>query len=387
VVVGAGLGGLKVAEQLRRQKFTGPITLLGAEARPPYDRPPLSKAVLHGTMDDTTLRRDLSTLELDLRLGQPGRSLDPATRTVVLESGATIGYDVLVLAPGAVPKLPPDVRPGPGVHVLRTIEDSLRLRGALAEGGPVAVVGAGFVGCEVAAAARRLDVDVHVVERLPLPLIRVLGEAGARHVADLHTSRGVRLHTGTGSTVVRAPDGVEGVRLDDGTELACRHVVYGIGVSPEVEWLSASGIDLDDGIVCDELGRTSLAGVYALGDAARWFQPLVSGHRRIEHWMSAAGQADVVARSIVAGGEVSVAPTVPFFWSDQYDVKIQGLGFVDASDDIQELAVGGRPVLVYSRDGTLRAVVGFSAPTAVLPMRKSILSGVDVEEAVHRLTE
>ncbi|MBB3665505.1 3-phenylpropionate/trans-cinnamate dioxygenase ferredoxin reductase subunit [Prauserella sediminis] len=387
VIVGAGLGGLRVAEHLRRQRYTGAITLVGDESAEPYDRPPLSKAVLVGTMTDTTLAKDIPSLDLDLRLGTRVETVDTSDRSVVLSNGDRIGYDSLVLAPGAVPRLPAGVGVGGGVHVLRTIADSLGIRAAIADGRRLVVVGAGFIGCEVAASARRAGVDVDLVERLSLPLVQVLGEAGGRRAAELHREHGVRLHLGTGATPVTGPDGVRAVRLDDGTELECRDIVYGIGVTPDVEWLAPSGIALDDGILCDSLGRTSIPGVFAVGDAARWWHPLLGAHRRLEHWMSTTGQAETVAHAITAGDDIAVPTTVPFFWSDQYDVKIQGLGFVDPSDDVRELEVDGKPVLVYSRDNVLRAVVGFSVPTAVLPLRKSIMSGVDVDEVVARLTE
>lgn len=386
VVVGAGLGGLRTVEQLRRQGFAGRLTLAGAEPHAPYDRPPLSKQVLRGDSDDTTLATDLAALDVDVRLGRRAVALDGAGRTVEFDDGERLAFDVAVLAPGARPRTLPGAADRPGLHVVRTIDDARRLRAALTGASRVAVVGGGFIGCEVAASARTIGVDVALVELLPQPLIRVLGPTGAQVVTDLHRARGVAVHAGTGVAEVLGDGRVEGLRLDDDTVLDASEVVVGLGVVPDVDWLAGSGVELDDGIRCDAGGRTSVEGVYAVGDAAQWFQPLAGRHRRVEHWTSAVDQAEVVAANIAAGAPVRELDAVPYFWSDQYDVKVQAIGFVDGTHDTTVLTPGGRTVVLYSADGVLRSVVGFSAARHVMRLRPLVAAGAPVSEAVDLLT-
>lgn len=386
VVIGAGLGGLRTVERLRSNGFPGPITLVGAERHAPYDRPPLTKQVLRGERDSTTLRADLDDLDARLLLGRRATALDPAARGVVLDDGSALRYDSIVLAPGGRARPLPGAAPRTGLHVIRTIDDALALRAAVSPGSKVVVAGGGFIGCEVAASLRAADVRVDLVEALPHPLARVLGEEGGRCAEELLVRHGVRVRTGLGVREVLGADRVTGVTLTDGTELPADQVVAGIGLVPELDWLDSSGIEVDDGIVCDAAGRTSVPNVYAVGDAARWRHPGLGEHRRVEHWTSTVDQAGTVA-AVLTGRTDAQLDEVPYFWSDQFGVKIQALGFVDPGDTAHRVEPGGRTVLLYVRSGVLRAVVGFSAAKQVMRLRPLIAAGASLDDAVSLLTD
>jgi 3-phenylpropionate/trans-cinnamate dioxygenase ferredoxin reductase subunit len=388
LVVGGGLGALRVAEQLRQQGHEGPITVIGSEEHLPYDRPPLSKQVMRGDRDSTAFP-DVDDLGVTWVLGTRALFVDSTSKSIKADDGSTYNYDVLVLASGGRPRLIPGMEVGPGLHVLRTIDDALALRESVRRSGRLIVVGAGFIGCEIAASARQIGAEVDVIEALPGPLVRVLGPIAAEKVAALHTSNGVTLHVGvTVSEVLRDPDGsVRGVRLSDGAEIEGSDIVVGIGIVPDVDWLEGSGVELQDGIVCDGTGRTTAPNVFALGDAAQWWHDLAGKHRRVEHWTSTADQAAVVASAIVGGSvEEPTLRAAPYFWSDQYDVKIQGIGFIDADDHVDEMSIRDRSVLLYSRDGIVRGVVGFSIPGAVMRTKPLIERGASVAEALELLT-
>jgi len=390
VIIGAGLGAVRVAQQLRQRGHRGPITVLGAEPHLPYDRPPLSKQVLRGEADTTTYP-DTDRLDVRWVLGTRAVSLDAARSKVLSEDGRAYGYDALVLAPGGRARTLPGLEVGSGVHVLRTIDDALALRAAIRASKRLIVIGAGFIGCEIAASARQIGSDVDLIEVLPAPLIRVLGPAAASRVTDLHAAHGVRLHVGAtvAAGVLRGSEGdVRGVQLGDGTVLDGGDVVVGIGISPNVEWLTASGVELQDGIVCDCSGRTSVPNIFALGDAAQWWHELAADHRRVEHWTTTADQAAVVAATITQDetGAPAELSDAPYFWSDQYEIKIQGIGFIDPSDHVDELSIRDRPVLLYSRNGIVRGVVGFSIPAAVMRTKPLIERGAPVSDAIDLLT-
>jgi len=390
VIIGAGLGAVRVAQQLRQRGHRGPITVLGAEPHLPYDRPPLSKQVLRGEADTTTYP-DTDRLDVRWVLGTRAVSLDAARSKVLSEDGRAYGYDALVLAPGGRARTLPGLEVGSGVHVLRTIDDALALRAAIRASKRLIVIGAGFIGCEIAASARQIGSDVDLIEVLPAPLIRVLGPAAASRVTDLHAAHGVRLHVGAtvAARVLRGSEGdVHGVQLGDGTVLDGGDVVVGIGISPNVDWLTASGVELQDGIVCDSSGRTSVPNIFALGDAAQWWHELAAEHRRVEHWTTTADQAAVVAATITQDetGAPAELRDAPYFWSDQYEIKIQGIGFIDPSDHVNELSIRDRPVLLYSRNGIVRGVVGFSIPAAVMRTKPLIERGAPVSDAIDLLT-
>jgi 3-phenylpropionate/trans-cinnamate dioxygenase ferredoxin reductase component len=389
VIVGGGLGAYRVAEQLRKLGHQGTITVLGAEVHRPYDRPPLSKQVLRGERDSTAFA-DTDRLDVRWVLGSRALSVEVDSREVASDDGRVVSYDTLVLAPGGRPRTLPGIEVGSGVHVLRTIDDAQAIRESMRSRKRLVVIGAGFIGCEIAASARRVGCDVDLIEGLAAPLIRVLGSDAASRVMDLHNANGVRMHLGaTVDCVLRDEStSVRGVRLGNGSIVEGRDVVVGIGIVPEVDWLVGSGVEIGDGIRCDGNGRTNVDNIYALGDAAQWWHPLAGGHRRIEHWTTTADQAVVVAATIMSpeADAASALTAPPYFWSDQYDVKIQGMGFIDPSDDVELLRVRDRDVLLYSRDGILRGVVGFSIPAAVMRTKPLIERRATVGEAVDLLT-
>jgi 3-phenylpropionate/trans-cinnamate dioxygenase ferredoxin reductase component len=363
VVVGAGLAGLRTAEALRDKGFDGEITLLGDEVHLPYDRPPLSKHVLRGEREPMFLRPEeqYAELALDLRLGVAATGLDLEARQVLTAHGP-LGYDHVVIATGATPRR----LPGAPGYVLRTLDDAQVLAPLLAPGQTIGVVGAGLIGCEVAASARAKGAEVHVVDLLPKPLVRVLGNEVADRVQALHEQHGVRFHLGT--TVVRAD--AAHLELGDGTVLEVDALLEAMGVVPTTGWLVAGGLPLDDGVVCDEVGQAA-PGVWAVGDVARW------GGTRHEHWTSAVDQAAVVADAILGERRHSTDP--PYWWSDQYDVKLQGLGRIEPGDDVVVVEAGTRkrPLAVYSRAGRVSGVVGFSNAAAVFALKERIGSPLD----------
>lgn len=370
-VVGAGLAGLRTVERLRYRGYAGLIVLLGAERHLPYDRPPLSKQVLRGEQDDAWLRpeNEYADLDVEVRLGHRVRALDTA-RHVVHADDADVSYDLLVIATGAVPRRVP----GLSGRVLRTWDDAQDLRGALRPGTRLAVVGAGLIGCEVAASARSMDVTVDLVDVQSGPLVRVVGPKVCELVADLHRAHGVELHMGAAVAHASA----DHLTLGDGTALEVDVVLEAIGAVPDTEWLESSEVRLDDGVICDAAGRAA-DGVFAVGDVARW-----DGQRR-EHWTNAGEQADHVAATVL-GQDPPPAP-LPYWWSDQYDMKLQGLGAPSADDGVHLINWGpkARTVALYERHGRLTGVVGFSAAAAVMKMRGDITARSDVAEVLSRL--
>jgi NADPH-dependent 2,4-dienoyl-CoA reductase/sulfur reductase-like enzyme len=396
-VVGGSLAGLRAAEALRAEGHTGPLVLIGAEPHMPYDRPPLSKQFLAGTwgLDRVMLRppEKIDALGLDLRLGRRAEHLDIAGRTLELDDGGAVHFDGLVLATGAHPRMLPGVPALAGVHNLRTLEDSLAL-GAVAavEGARVVVVGAGFIGSEVAATCRGRGARVTVVEALPVPLARVLGEEMGAACAALHVDHGVDLVTGVGVAGLRPAAGsttgpgarVGAVELDDGTVIDADAVVVGIGVVPSTEWLEGSGLELDNGVVA---GATLHAAddIVVAGDTARWFDESLGAHVRIEHWTNAAEQGAAAARNLLAGRDHATAYVpVPYFWSDQYDVKIQVIGHPGPDDDV--VVVDGsvedrRFVALYGRDGKLSAALGFNRPRQLMGFRPLLEAGASFDQA------
>lgn len=374
VVVGASAAGLATVEALRAAGHTGQITLVGEEAHTPYDRPPLSKHLLSGDWepDRLALRPDdaLNALDLDLRLATTAVAADITAHTVTLSDGAVLDYDALVIATGVRP------RPLPGVdgHVIRTLDDALQLRSRLRPGTRVAVVGAGFLGAETAAVARSLGCRVTLVEPAPAPLSQALGDAVGNLVADLHRAHGVDLRTGVG--VVSTSDG--SLALSDGSSVGADLVVVAIGSLPNTEWLTGSGLTLADGVVCDHFCQAA-PGVWAAGDVARWHNPLFDTTMRIEHRTNAAEQGTHVARNLLARPEDRrrFAP-VPYFWSDQYGIRLQAYGYLrdhdeavllDADADIRRLLMG------YRRGERLVGVLGVGLPPRQLRGWRAAIAG------------
>jgi NADPH-dependent 2,4-dienoyl-CoA reductase/sulfur reductase-like enzyme len=385
VIVGGGLAAARTAEQLRRSEFTGPISIVSDEDHLPYDRPPLSKEVLRAETDDVTLKPAEFYQENDItvRLGTAARSVDTAAKTVTLADGSEIAYDELIVATGLVPKNIPSFPDLEGIRVLRSFDDSLALRKHAGSAQHAVVVGAGFIGCEVAASLRALGVDVVLVEPQPTPLASVLGAQIGELVARLHRAEGVDVRCGIGVAEVRGESRVEKVVLSDGTELDADLVVVGIGSHPVTDWLEGTGIEVDNGVVCDAAGRASAPNVWALGDVASW-RNNVGDQVRVEHWSNVADQARAMVATML-GKDLPAAVSVPYFWSDQYDVKIQCLGEPEASDTVHIVEDDGRKFLAfYERDGVVAGVVGGGMPGKVMKVRSKIAAGAPIADVLGK---
>lgn len=395
VIVGASLAGLRAAETLRQEKFTGRIVVIGDEPGPPYDRPPLSKKVLAGEWEPDRIRlrkpEDLEALGAEWVLGAAAVRLDTAKREVELASGRTVEFDGLIIATGGrVRRLPnqPDWR---GIHVLRGLDDSLSLRSELLPERRVVVIGAGFIGLEVAATARQLGCRVTVLEGAEAPLMRGLGVEMGRLVAQIHPENGVDLRCEV--KVARFVEGesrrVAGVELEGGEIVPADVVVVGVGVSPATEWLNDSGLTIRDGVVCDATLSAGVPGIYAAGDVARWPNELLEQEVRVEHWTNASEQGAAAARNLLAvarGATPKAYAEVPFFWSDQFGVRIQFLGRAQGDEEIE--IVAGSPdeksfVALYHRDGRLRAALGVSRPKQLMPFRKLLAERATWEQALE----
>jgi NADPH-dependent 2,4-dienoyl-CoA reductase/sulfur reductase-like enzyme len=395
VVVGASLAGLRTVEALRREGFEGRIVVLGAEEHLPYDRPPLSKEVLAGKWDAerTALRKVESYAELDAewRLGVAATELDLSGRAVVAGS-ERFPFDAAVIATGAEPRALPGMADVAGIHVLRTLDDCLAVRHAFDAGARVAVVGAGFIGGEVAATARTRGLDVTMIEALPVPLERAIGAEMGRTVAQVHRDHGVDVRLGVSVEGIDGAGRVERLRLGDGSACAADVVLVGIGVGPRTGWLEGSGLALQDGVVCDERCRATLAGgglapgVFAVGDVARWTNPRYAESMRIEHWTHATESADAVAAAILQGDSAEPYAPIPYFWSDQFDVKIQYAGRARPDDEMRIVdgALGERRfVALYGRENRITGVLGFSRPRLVMKYRRLMRDGIGFAEAIE----
>lgn len=383
VIVGGGLAAARTAEQLRRSEYSGAITIISDEDHLPYDRPPLSKEVLRAETDDVTLKpaEFYADNNITLRLGSAAQSVDTAAKSVSLADGSEVAYDQLIIATGLVPKRIRSFPDLPGIRVLRSYDESLALRADAGSARRAVVVGAGFIGCEVAASLRKLGVEVALVEPQPTPLASVLGETIGALVTRLHQAEGVDVRCGVGVTEVRGTDKVEQVVLGDGTELDADLVVVGIGSHPAIEWLDGSGVAVDNGVVCDEVGRTSVADVWAIGDVASW-RTAVGDQVRVEHWSNVADQARALVPALL-GQEASAVSSVPYFWSDQYDVKIQCLGEPEAEDTVHVVEDDGRKFLAYyERDGVVVGVVGGGMPGKVMKVRSKIAAGAPIADVL-----
>lgn len=395
VVVGASLAGLHAAQALRRQGFDGDLTLVGDEPHYPYDRPPLSKDFLTGPGDVDKLRlrpaADPDALGVRWLLGRRAVGLDrhePSGGQVLLDDGEAVEFDGLVVATGARPRLlAPELD---GVHALRSLDDALALRDAF-DAGParVVVIGFGFIGAEVAASARSRGLDVTVVEAAEAPLARVLDAEAGLAVAELHRGHGVDVRLGAtvaGFTVEGRS--VTGVELGDGSQIEAPVVVVGIGVSPNTEWLEGAGLTLDDGLVADE---TCLAapGIVVAGDVGRWPNPRFDRLMRVEQWDNAVEMGGYAGHRLLAwsrGEAVEPFAPVPWFWSDQYDRKIQlagvpGPGVAMAQGTLAEQ----RFVRVYHRDGVVVGALCWNRPRQAIQARELVGREASLDEALQVL--
>lgn len=382
LIVGGGLAAQRCAETLRRRGYDGTVRIVCAEPEPPYDRPPLSKELLAGRTDEEEIAFRpawwYEEKEVELLLGSPAESLDPRARTVRLDCGAELGYEQLLIATGGAARRLPFLDGFDNVHALRTLADARRLRAALRPGVRLAVIGAGFIGQEVAATARGLGVEVTMIEALGAPLEPILGAELGRWFADLHAGEGIRVLTDA-----RLESGVgrngrlEQLRLADGRTIACDVAVVGVGTAPATNWLRGSGLD-DTGVHTDAAGRTAIPGVFAAGDASIPFDTRFGVHARTEHWDAAAWQGAAVAKAML--GEEPGAPPLPSFWSDQHGLRIQYVGHARHADAvaIEGDAEASDFEAIFTRGGTPIAGLAVGRPRAIPSLRKRI-------EAGHRL--
>ena len=405
VVVGASLAGTRACESLRNGAFSGEITLVGAERHRPYDRPPLSKRLLRGDWEPERIQlrsaEALTALNLTLRLGVVATALSVAHRTITLDTPAVggavehgaqeISFDGLIIATGAVPRQLPRQPKLVGLHLLRTIDDSISLRNELRQGIRVVVIGAGFIGLEVAATARQRGCEVLVLEGLASPLLRVVGETIGLAISRVHENHGVRIRCGVEVRRIIGSDSVSGVELGDGTVVPADVVVVGIGVDPATEWLESSELSLRNGVMCDATLSVGVPGIYAAGDVARWPNALYVDEEptmRIEHWTNASEQGAHAAENLLASWRGEIAEpyvSVPFFWSDQFEARVQFLGRATPEDEMK-IVVGDEQseklVAFYYRNDRLRGVLGISMPKVVMSCRTLLADRATLSDAV-----
>jgi NADPH-dependent 2,4-dienoyl-CoA reductase/sulfur reductase-like enzyme len=373
IVVGGGLAGLRTVEALRRGGYDGALTLVGAEAHLPYDRPPLSKQVLTGEYgpEQVIFRspEHFEELGVEVLLGKPASSLSADRRTLRVGE-RELAFDAAVIASGAAARTIPNPEGLAGVCALRTLEDARSVSAGL-DGRPrVVVVGAGPIGSEVASSAKARGADVTVLEALPTPFVRAVGAEMGAVCGELHGDHGVQLMCGARVEALEGAGRVERVRLSDGRALDADLVVVGIGVVPEIGWLAGSGLELGDGVVCDAALRTSAPGIWAIGDVASWDNELVGERMRGEQWTNATDQARHVARAMLGAAD----PAAPYrssnyFWSDQYGVRIQFAGSASADEvRVVEGSVPDRRLLALYRRGD-RLVGAFAIDNARLLMK------------------
>ena len=371
VIVGAGLAGLRTAEELRARGYAGALTLIGAEARAPYDRPPLSKKVLTGEIDDTGLRPDLHSLDIDLRLGETAVQL--ADHVLSTDAGE-YAWDALVLATGANPV----TLPGDGEQrVLRTADDALALRERLTPGTRLAIVGAGWIGAELATAAARRGCQVTVVEAAQAPLTAAVGAEVGSQTALWYAEAGVELWLATAVAAIEPG----GIALGDGGWLSADLVVTAVGVRPAVGWLAGSGVALDNGIVVDAGLESSLPGVYAVGDCASFWSGRYQRQLRVEHWDIALHSPEVAAANI-AGGRERYDP-VPYFWSEQFGRMVQYVGWHGGADQVVWRGTPSAPkwAVCWLAGGRLVAALTVGLPRDLLQARRLIEAGSVVDPA------
>ncbi|HWC48644.1 MAG TPA: FAD-dependent oxidoreductase [Solirubrobacterales bacterium] len=378
LIVGGGLAGQRCAETLRRRGYEGPVRMLCAETEAPYDRSPLSKGVLAGSAEEESVgfrpAHWYEENEVELLLGRRAAGLEPGVRLVFLDEGEPVPYGKLLIASGGEPRRLPFLEGFENVHYLRTLADARRLRAELAPGARLAIVGAGFIGQEVAATALGLGAGVTMIEAMEVPLAPILGAELGRWFADLHREEGVRLLTGALLEGARGGRRVQQLLLADGTHVDCDLVVVGIGTVPATGWLDGSGLG-ERGVQVDAAGRTSLPDVYAAGDASVPFDHRFGIHARTEHWDAAAWQGAGAARAML--GEEAGAPPLPSFWSDQYGVRIQSVGHPYFGDSV---LVEGDPAsrdfeAVFVREGKPVAGLTVGRPRSIPALRKRIEAG------------
>jgi NADPH-dependent 2,4-dienoyl-CoA reductase/sulfur reductase-like enzyme len=395
LIVGASLAGLRAAEEVRHEGHTGSIIVVGEEVHAPYDRPPLSKQVLSGKWEVKRIHHHTPEMQdalgIEYRLGRRASTLDPSARIVTCDNGSEIPYDGLIIATGAATRSLPGTEGMANVWMLRTLDDCLGIRADLEAAGDaprLVVIGAGFIGSEVAATCQGMGARVTLLEAYHTPLARVLGDQMGQVCAQLHRSNGMDLRVSVNidhlESAPRGPDPVT-VVLDDGTRIPADVVVVGIGVSPSVGWLEGSGLELDNGVRCD--GSLFVGDrVVAAGDVANWMRPSAGRPTRVEHWTNAAEGGAACARNLLAGS-AQAAPydPIPFFWSDQYSTKIQMIGLPDADDEVVVVsgsAEEGKLIAIYRSGDRLSGVFSMSQPAKLMGYRPLLAAGASFDEAL-----
>jgi 3-phenylpropionate/trans-cinnamate dioxygenase ferredoxin reductase subunit len=375
VIVGGGLAAQRCAQTLRARGYEGAVRIVCGEPEPPYDRPPLSKEFLAGEVEEESIALRppawYEANEIDLILGRRATRLDPATKRLELDDGTALPYERLLIATGSQARRLPNLEGWPNVHYLRTLADARRLRAELRLGAGLVIVGAGFIGQEVAATARQAGAEVTIVEALATPLGPILGDAVGRWLVDLHRDRDVRVLLSARLSRAHGNGRVDELVLEDGRRLGCDAVVVGIGVAPAAQWLAGSGLEAD-GVLTDPAGRTSVPDVFAAGDVARSFDPRFGLHARAEHWETAARQGAAAAKAML--GEDPTPPPLPSFWSDQYGHRIQYVGHAEHADEARvESDPDGRDLrVVYRRRGRPVAALVVDRPRELVALRREI---------------
>jgi NADPH-dependent 2,4-dienoyl-CoA reductase/sulfur reductase-like enzyme len=395
VIVGSSVGGIRTGQALRGGGFDGDILVIGAEEADPYDKPPLSKEFLTGQKSVAQFRLlggdGWEGSGLEALLGNRAIALDCVAKQVTLDSGQQVCYDKLVIATGARPRRLVDSAGNPVGHTIRSLDDSQALKSAMQRGGHVVIVGGGFIGCEVASAARQTGCEATIINSQTVPFAAAFGiEVGAL-LGGLHAESGTSVLTGAGVDTVhrRGEDGAR-IVLSNGRVLDADILVAGIGVTPNTEWLANSGVALEDGVRTDEFCRALGTGdVYAIGDVANWHDLTSDRPRRVGHWTNAVEQAELVAHNIIRAEKLREYRAAPYFWSDQYGSKIQMIGHIAATDTVEMSHVEGLGrqcwAAVFSRHHRLVAAVTHGWPRAMAVLRRLWLQGADAEDTMAQL--
>ncbi len=384
VVAGVSLAGLRTAEALRLEGFTGEIVMVGEEQLfPPYDRPPLSKEILKGLWQEDRGRLKVAeNLDPTLILGHRVTALRASDNEVELDDGTVLTYDGLVIATGASPKMMGSIDTSiPGVHVLRTFPEAVALREAIGGSPKVVIIGAGWIGCEVAATCRDRGLDVTILEYFPQPLERTLGPIMGAWAGAMHRAHGVDLRCGVSVSGVSGEGRVERVDLADGTSVAADIVVLAIGVFPETKWLEGNGFDLENGVLCDEtLQVVGASNIVAAGDVCRWPNKMFNRTMRVEHWSNAVEQAAVAAHTLIHPDEPKGYSAVPYVWSDQYDAKIQYVGTGGEYHSILEGSTEeNKFVAAYATDGVLVGALCVNSPARMIKYKRFLTTAPQMD--------
>ena len=381
-IVGASLAGLSAARAARTQGFTGRLIIIGDEQHRPYDRPPLSKDFLLGTVtvEDLSLESDADELEAEWMLGTEAASLDASSRTILLKDGRAVQADGIVVATGARARQLPTLAGLSNVFTLRTLADAQSLAPELVAGSRMVVIGAGFIGAEVASAAASRGMEVTMIDACPVPFTAQLGTEMGAVVGGLHAANGVELISSAVIEDFYSGEGnVTGLRLAGGRYVPAAVVVVGIGAEPNTGWLEGSGLELRGGVVCDAMGRTGLPGIVAVGDCAAWFDHAAGTHRRVEHWTGAKERATLAVEALLDADAVPKPAKPHYFWSDQYGVKLQFAGH-SAGYDRLEIEVGDvlthSCLAVYYREDVPVAVLGMNQPKLFTKWRRNLTAPV-----------